>query len=102
MSDTPVATAGRQADRAEGQSDKKFPYYRPTTADQRKLLFRVYEETGNVREAAATAHMGKSTLYYWRKRFDVGGYGALEVVGSHRLRSNPRQLPSQAVGRKEH
>jgi len=90
MSDSPGTTTERQA-------DKKRAYYRPTTADQRKLLFRVYEETGSVWAAVAAAHVGKSTFYYWQKRFEAGGYEVLEVVGSHRPHSNPRQLPAQIV-----
>lgn len=77
---------------------KKRPYYRPTTADQRKQLFRAYEETSSVSAATAAAHVGKSTFYYWRKRFEAGGYAALEVVGSHRPHSSPRQLPAEIVG----
>lgn len=90
MSDSPASTTERQA-------DKKRPYYRPTTVYQRKLLFSVYEETGSVWAATVAAHVGKGTFYYWRKRFEAGGYEALEVVGSHRPHSNPRQLATEIV-----
>lgn len=86
MSDSRVSPVGEIV-------KNKRPYYRPTTVDQRKLLFRVYEETGIVRAAAAAAHVGVGTFYYWRERFEVRGYAALEVVGSHRPHTSPRQLP---------
>lgn len=90
MADSPAETM------AEGAVEKR-PYYRPTTVGQRMVLFRVYERTGSVSTAVATAHVGKSTFYYWRKRYEVGGCGALEVVGSHRPHSNSRQLASEVV-----
>lgn len=71
----------------------KRPYYRPTTAGQRKRLFEVYAETKNPRQAAATAHVGVGTLYYWRARFEQGGYPALEQLRSHRPHTFARQLP---------
>ena len=71
----------------------KRPYYRPTTSDQRRRLFEVYEETDRPRQAAAAAHVGVSTLYYWRKRFEAGGYPALEQPRSHRPHTFARQLP---------
>ena len=72
----------------------KRPYYRPTTADQRKRLFAVHEETNSVRRAAVAAHVGVGTYYYWRKRFEEGGYPALEQPGSHRPHTFARQLPA--------
>lgn len=71
----------------------KRPYYRPTTVDQRKRLFAVYEQTRSVRQAAAAAHVGVGTYYYWRKRFEAGGSPALERPGSHRPHTFARQLP---------
>jgi transposase len=75
----------------------KRPYYRPTTADQRKLLFQVYEQTDSPRKACAAAHVGIGTLYYWRKRFEAGGYAALEEVKSHAPHSFPNQLSASVV-----
>lgn len=71
----------------------KRPYYRPTTADQRKRLFEVYEETHSVRQAVAAAHVGSGTYYYWRKRFEADGYPGLERPQSHRPHTFARQLP---------
>jgi transposase len=78
----------------DSPTDSKRPYYRPTTADQRKLLFQVYEQTGDARKACRTAHVGLATLYYWRPRFEEGGYAALEEVRSHAPHTFPKQLPA--------
>lgn len=56
----------------------KRPYFRPTTPQQRRLLFETYEERGSVQQACATAHVGRGTFYYWWPRFKSGGYVALE------------------------
>jgi transposase len=60
------------------ESKSKRPYFRPTTAQQRRLLFETYEATGSVRQACTTAHVGRGTFYYWWPRFKSGGYPALE------------------------
>ena len=77
--------------------ESKRPYYRPTTADQRKLLFRVYEQTDSPRKACAAAHVGMATLYYWRPRFLVGGYAALEEPRSHTPHTFANQLPAPTL-----
>ncbi len=74
-------------------TEGKRPYYRPTTSDQQRRLFEVYQETERPRQAAAAAHVGVSTLYYWRERFEEGGYSALEQPRSHRPHTFARQLP---------
>ena len=56
----------------------KRPYFRPTTSAQRRLLFETYEATGDVAEACAKAHVGRGTFYYWRPRFETGGFEALK------------------------
>lgn len=58
------------------------PYFRPTTPQQRRLLFETYEATGKVSHACRVAHVGRSTFYYWLPRFQEGGYAALEVERS--------------------
>jgi hypothetical protein len=55
-------------------------------------LFESYEATGEVGEACAKAHVGRGTFYYWRPRFEAGGYEALEQERSrapHRTRIPP-------------
>lgn len=78
----------------DSPTTSKRPYYRPTTAAQRKFLFHVYEQTGIIREACRTAHVGYATFYYWRPRFEQGGYAALEEMRSHAPHTFPNQLPA--------
>lgn len=78
----------------DSPTKSKRPYYRPTTADQRKLLFQVYEQTGIARQACRAAHVGFATFYYWLPRFEQGGYAALEEVKSHAPHTFPNELPA--------
>lgn len=71
-----------------------------TTAQQRRLLFQTWEETGDVAVACQTAHMGRRTFYYWKKRFTVGGYAALEQCGSsvpHRTRRTAADVEAHVI-----
>lgn len=72
---------------------RKRPYFRPTTADQRRLAFAVYEQTDSPRKACEAAHLSIGTFYHWRPRFLVGGFAALDQMGSHRPHTFPCQLP---------
>jgi len=58
-----------------------------TTASQRRLLFETWQASGNVTLACRTAHVGRRTFYYWKPRFDAGGYAALHQFAS----SAPKQ-----------
>ena len=58
--------------------DKKRTYFPATTAQQRKLLFEIWEETGDREEACRRAHVSKGTFYKWKPRFEAGGYAAIE------------------------
>ena len=62
--------------------DKKRTYFRPTTAQQRRLLFETWEATGNVSEACRKAHVSRRTFYNWKSRFDQAGYPGLERPAS--------------------
>lgn len=62
---------------------KKRTYFPPTTAQQRRLLFEVWEATGDREEACRRAHVGQSTFYNWKLRFETGGYEALDEPLSH-------------------
>lgn len=53
-----------------------------TTAQQRRLLFETWEASGDVNLACRTAHVGRSTFYVWKPRFQRGGYAALEAFAS--------------------
>jgi transposase len=66
-------------------------HFRLTTAPQRKLLFETWEATGSVRIACERAHVSRGLFYYWKPRFEAGGYPALEQVGSHTRKNLPRK-----------
>lgn len=70
--------------------DKKRTYFPTTTAQQRRLLFEIWEETGDLEEACRRAHVSVGTFYYWKPRFEEGGYEALEE-----LRSRAPKVPHQ-------
>ena len=57
---------------------KKRTYFPPTTAQQRKLLFETWERTQNVEATYQKAHVGKSTFYNWKQRYEAEGYAGLE------------------------
>lgn len=85
---------------------KKRTYFPPTTAQQRRLLFEIWEETGNREEACRRAHVSQSTFYNWKPRFEAGGYAALEEPRSHAPHGPnlvPTEVTSQVVAmRTEH
>jgi transposase len=56
----------------------KRVYFPPTTPQQRKLLFEIWEQSKNVTRACQKAHVGRATFYYWKPRFDKEGYSGLE------------------------
>ncbi len=72
---------------------KKRTYFPPTTAQQRQLLFKTWEETGSVTEACAKAHVSRQTFYNWKPRFEAGGYEALNVCRSHAPHNPKRTAP---------
>lgn len=59
---------------------KKRIYYPRTTYSQRQLLFQVWEETQDVSTACQQARISESTFYYWKPRFEAGGYEGLQEV----------------------
>ena len=65
--------------------------YRTTTSQQRQLLFKTWQETGSIAKACHAAQVSRSTFYYWRERFEKGGYPALEEERSHAPK-NPRRI----------
>lgn len=67
-----------------------------TTAQQRKLLFETWEETGNVSAASRKAHVGRGTFYYWKPRFDEHGYAGLEEFAS-RANKVPQRTPQEVA-----
>jgi transposase len=69
-------------------------YYRETTAQQRKLLFEIWEASGNVSLACRKAHVGRGTFYYWKPRFEKHGYKGLETFES-RAPKNPNRTSAE-------
>jgi transposase InsO family protein/transposase len=63
--------------------DKQRVQYPRTTPSQRKVLFQIWEETGDIAKACREARVSEGTFYYWRPRFQEGGYKALEQFASH-------------------
>ena len=79
---------------------KKRTYFPITTAQQRRLLFEIWEETGDREEACQRAHVCESTFYNWKPRFEAGGYAALDEPRSHaphRPKLAPPEVESQVV-----
>jgi transposase InsO family protein/transposase len=58
-------------------------HYPRTTVSQRKLLFETWEETKDVAQACRTARVSERTFYYWKPRFETGGYEVLRQFASH-------------------
>ena len=71
--------------------DKKRTHFRRTTAQQRRLLFEVWEATGNVAESCRRAHVCERTFFNWKPRFEAGGYAALEEFESHAPKNPSRK-----------
>lgn len=77
--------------------NKKRTYFPSTTAQQRRLLFAVWEETGNREEACRRAHVSQSTYYNWKPLFEAGGYAALEETRSHAPHQPQQTAPEVAA-----
>lgn len=69
-------------------------HYPRTTISQRKLLFKTWEETKDVAKACSTARVSERTFYYWKPRFETGGYEALEQFASH-APQEPNRTPER-------
>ncbi len=67
-----------------------------TTAAQRRLLFETWQHTGNVTLACRAANVCRRTFYYWKPRFDAGGYAALDAF-QFSVRPRPRQIADAVV-----
>ena len=72
----------------------KTPYFRPTTAQQRKLLFSVWQQTGNVAFACRKARVSRQTFYNWKARFQTESYPGLEATKSH-APHNPHRISDE-------
>lgn len=63
-------------------------YFRPTTLGQRQKLFDLAEQTGNVSDAARSAHVSRGTYYYWQARYQADH--AAGLVERSRAPHHPR------------
>ena len=86
--------------------NKKRTYFPRTTAQQRQLLFEVWEETGDRDEACRRAHVSVGTFYVWKPRFEAGGYEALKMLQSRAPKvhyQTPPEIEADVVAmRQEH
>ena len=76
--------------------DKQRTYFPRTTAQQRRLLFEVWEATGSVAAACRQARVCERTFFKWKSRFETGGYAAL-VAFQSRAPNQPRRKPKAVV-----
>lgn len=85
---------------------QKRSYFRFTTPQQRRLLFEIWEETGNVTKACSQAHVGRATFYYWKPRFAANGYAGLEEFESrvaHKLNRKEASIEQSVIAmRRQH
>lgn len=75
-------------------------YFGLTTPQQRRLLFKVWQETGNVSRACAIARVGRRTFYHWKPRFDADGLAGLDTPLSsapHKPHQTERPLTEQII-----
>ena len=79
---------------------EKLPYFGTSTASQRKRLFEVWEETGNISYACRKARLSRTAFYRWYPRFEKEGYAGLEKPLSHAAH-NPVKTSEEIASRIE-
>lgn len=62
---------------------KRGVYYGETTYSQRKYLFELVEQLGNVSEACRRAKVSRGTYYNWYERYEDHGIVGLSETKSH-------------------
>lgn len=80
----------------EDKSARSRPYFRESTAAQRRLLFEIWERTGHAGKASSEAHLSRGTFYYWKERFEQSGYAGVETTASH-APHHPAQTAPEVV-----
>lgn len=80
----------------EKETSQSRPYFRESTAAQRRLLFETWERTFDINSACGIAHLSRGTFYYWQPRFEKYGYEGLEKPGSH-APHHPAQTAPEVV-----
>ncbi|HLE51631.1 MAG TPA: helix-turn-helix domain-containing protein [Anaerolineales bacterium] len=75
-------------------------YFGFSTPQQRKLLFETWEETGSVTQACRKARLSRGLFYYWKPRFDAGGYAGLadfESRVAHKLNYKAEAIQQRVI-----
>jgi transposase len=78
----------------------KRTWFGNSTPQQRKLLFEVWERTKDIKEACRQARVSLRFFYYWRKRFEQGGYAELEDFKSrvaHKLPGKGASVEAEVI-----
>jgi len=68
-------------------------YCPPTTEQQRIVLFKTWEATGNVSLACRKARVSRQTFYNWKRRFEQAGYEGLKEPHSHARKDTGQIAP---------
>jgi transposase len=79
---------------------EKRTYSGFTTAQQRKLLFEVWEKTKDIEKACQQACVSQRMFYYWKPRFEQSGYVGLEKFASrvaHKLNYKDKVIENQVI-----
>lgn len=79
---------------------QKRTYYGFTTPQQRKLLFEIWQATGSIEEGCRKARVSQRLFYYWKPRFEQGGYEGLERFASrvaHKLNYKDNAIEEQVI-----
>ncbi|MFQ5888355.1 MAG: helix-turn-helix domain-containing protein [Candidatus Hydrothermarchaeales archaeon] len=69
-------------------------YYRETTFQQRRYLFELAEQIGNISKACRQAKVSREHYYYWKPRYDKDGIEGLRHPKSHAVH-NPKMIDPQ-------
>ena len=83
------------------EMNAKTTYFRPTTAQQRQLLFETWEATGSVTKACEVAHVSRMMFYNWKERFELEGYAGLEKCRSRARKKSAKvavEIEAQVIG----
>ena len=69
-------------------------YYRETTFQQRRYLFELVEQIGNISKACRQAKVSREHYYHWKPRYDKDGIEGLRHPKSHAVH-NPKMIDPQ-------
>ena len=69
-------------------------YYRKTTFQQRRYLFELVEQIGNISKACRQVRVSREHYYHWKPRYDKDGIESLRHPKSHAVH-NPKMIDPQ-------